>query len=85
MLQNIAQNIVSQRAGRTTPECVAKYTEFGNIDDINVIETRGKSPDKVSARLELINEEGKSNKVTINVEKIKGEWKVSELYLNTFF
>lgn len=85
LLEEIVQDVVSQREGGITPVCVAKYTEFGNIDDINVIETQENSPDQVGVRLELINEEGKSNKVTIDVEKIKDEWKVSELYLNTFF
>jgi len=82
VLKNIVSQHLSKREAAITPECVAKYTEFGFIDEINIIETKEKSPDNTDVRLELISEDGNSKKVSIDVEKIKGEWKVSFLSLN---
>lgn len=61
--------------------CVAKYTEYGFIESVNFLEVKNESPDEARVRLELIDTKGKSNKVSIDVEKIKGEWKVSSLSL----
>jgi len=85
VLQKAAQDVVSGKEGIVTPECVARYTEFGYIDEINIIESKQNSPDRADVRLELISEDGKSKKVSVDVEKIKDEWKVASLYLDTFF
>lgn len=85
VLKDIVENIVAENPDKITPQCVSKYTEFGLIDEINVIETKQNSPDSANVRLELIRDDGKSKKVSINIEKIKDEWKVSNLYLDTFF
>lgn len=65
-----------------TPECVAKYTQYDFIDSINFIEVKNESADEVVVRLELIDNKDKSSKVSVNVEKIKDEWKVSQLSLD---
>ena len=65
-------------------ECVAKYTEYDFIDSINVIEVETESADRASVRLELIDKNDKSTKVSVPVEKIKDEWKVSELSLDIY-
>ncbi len=85
VLKDIVQDVVAQGSEKITPQCIAKYTEFGLIDKINVIETKQNSPDSARVRLELIEGNGKSKKVSIDVEKIKDEWKVSDMYLDTFF
>lgn len=65
-----------------TPECVAKYTQYDFIDSINFIEVKNESADEAVVRLELIDNKDKSSKVSVNVEKIKDEWKVSQLSLD---
>ena len=65
-----------------TPECVAKYTQYDFIDSVNFIEVKNESADEAVVRLELINNKDKSSKVSVNVEKIKDEWKVSNLSLD---
>ncbi|PHS42234.1 MAG: hypothetical protein COB07_00405 [Sulfurovum sp.] len=65
-----------------TPECVAKYTQYDFIDSINFIEVENESADEAVVRLELIDNKDKSSKVSVDVEKIKDEWKVSSLSLD---
>jgi len=84
VLKNIVSEHLSKREAAITPECVAKYTEFGFIDEINIIETKEHSPDSADVRLELISEDGKSKKVSIDVEKIKDEWRVASFSLNAW-
>jgi len=62
-----------------TPECVAENTQYDFVDSINFIEVDGKSADSARVRLELIDKNDKSTKVSVSVEKIKDEWKVSDL------
>lgn len=80
------------RAGKTTRDSIKKVREtyseeitricyasqaFGNIvETINTLEMKEISPDKAEVRLELIDQDEASHKITINVEKIKGDWKV---------
>jgi outer membrane murein-binding lipoprotein Lpp len=85
ILRNIVTTYVESNPEKMTVECVAKYTDFGFIDNINIIETITKSPDRVDVRLELIDKDDKSKKVSVYVEKIKNEWKVSELSLNNLW
>jgi len=85
VLKNIVKDIVAKNPDKITPQCIEKYTEFGLIDEINVIETKQDSPDSANVRLELIDDHGKPKKVSVEVEKIKEKWKVSELYLDTYF
>ena len=79
-LSGAVKNVVRDES--INQKCVAKYTDFGFIERINIIETIKDSPDKASVRLELITKDGKSKKVSVNVEKIKDEWKVSSLSLD---
>jgi hypothetical protein len=65
-----------------TSECVAKYTQYDFIDSINFIEVKNESADEAVVRLELIDNKDKSSKVSVNVEKVKDEWKVSNLSLD---
>jgi len=65
-----------------TPKCVAKYTQYDFIDSINFIEIKNESADEAVVRLELIDNKDKSSKVSVDVEKIKDEWKVSNLSLD---
>lgn len=62
---------------KVTPECVIEKSGIGTVDELNVIETKqGDSADKAEVRLEIIDENGGSNKKEFTVEKIKDEWKV---------
>ena len=62
-------------------ECVKQHTDFGNIEDINLIEVKKVAPDKSDIRLELIDKSGKAKKVTIHTELIQKVWKVSDMKL----
>lgn len=85
LLKNITQDVVAERKNRVTLRCVSDYTEFGEIDKIEIIEEKKISPDQVDVRLELINDQHKSNKSTISMEKIQNEWKISKLDIKKFF
>ena len=85
VLQDIVEKVLLERKAGVTEQCVAKYTKFGNIDEINVIETIQRSPDIADVRLELISKDEKSKKVSVDMEKIKNEWKVSTFYVDTGF
>ncbi len=76
-LRAAVQNVVLDEG--INQKCVAKYTDFGFVTSINVIETIKNSPDTAKVRLELIDKNSKSKKVSVNIEKIKDEWKVSKL------
>lgn len=65
----------------TSLSCVNQHTDFGNVEDINLIEVKKMAPDKSDIRLELINKNGKAKKVTIHTELIQKVWKVSEMKL----
>ena len=82
VIQKIVKDGSFQRNENVTPECVAQYTQYDFIDSINAIETKNVSPDQVDVRLELIDQNDKSTKVIIDIEKIKDEWKVSSLPLD---
>jgi len=61
-----------------TDECVMEYSAFGNIDDINVIETKEISADESRVKLEIVHDDGNSQKVSVDLEKIQDEWKVQD-------
>jgi len=84
-LQELTEKTLLKREDGITPQCVAEYTDYGNIDTINVLEAKHKSPDQVEVRMEIIREDGKSQKVTMETEMIKNEWKVSELELKSIY
>ena len=79
LLYRISENVISDDSINITPQCVAKYTEFGSIDSINYLETEQESSDRAHVRLELIRENGSSEKVRIPLEKFKDEWKVMDM------
>ena len=62
-----------------TKECISEYTVFGMIDDINTLEIIKNSPDSSTVRLEVINKDENSKKITMRMEKIREEWKVSSV------
>lgn len=62
--------------------CLSKFISFANVDDINIIESKNHSADEVTVRLEIINEDKKSEKVSIELEKIQDEWKVTNPSFN---
>ena len=70
---------LDKHPSKITPDCVNDASKFGYIEEINFIEVNKEAADRVEVRLELIDKDGKSNKTTIDVEKIKGEWKVSNI------
>lgn len=70
---------IGEKYDTLTPACIDKRTVYGYIEDINHLETNSEAADKAEVRLELINKDDKSEKVSLSVEKIKGEWKVVEL------
>ena len=65
----------------TPLSCVNQHTDFGNVEEINLIEVKKMAPDKSDIRLELIYKNGKAKKVTIHTELIQKVWKVSEMKL----
>lgn len=81
-LLKAAEDYVQKHPEPISSECVAKYTKFGLIDEVNFIETKKDAADRVRVRLEIIHKDGKSQKVSVKVESIKKEWKVSDLELN---
>lgn len=76
--EQAAQELLEKNPVKFTPECVDKASDFGFIDDINVLEVKELSADEELVRLELVKKKGKSNKVDMHVEKIKGDWLVSD-------
>lgn len=70
------KRVINEKFAEITPECVDKNTLFGNIDDINYIETTGEKADQKEVRLEIVTKKDESKKVTVKLEKLKGEWKI---------
>lgn len=77
--EDAIEEVLARNPVAVTKECVSDSTEYGYIEDINYIETKELSPDKSNVRLELIDKNDKSRKVTIQVEKVQGDWKVSSI------
>ena len=80
MLENIVLQEVKEKKEKLTEKCINTYTEFGFVEDVNVLEAKVLSPDKSKVRLELIKKSGKSKKVSVDVEKIRDTWRVSRFY-----
>ena len=76
MLNNIIHFGKLADYGNVSPKCISKKYDYIVANDMNVIENEKSAPDKARVRLEIINKDGKSQKVTIRIEKIKGDWKV---------
>jgi len=70
---------LSEHPTKITESCINKGSNLGYIDSINFIESIEVAADKSKVRLELIDKDGASNKRTIVVEKIKGEWRVTNI------
>jgi len=81
---NIIEKGNYQKSENINPECIAKYTDYGFVESVNMLEVTNSSPDEAIVRLELIDKNEKSKKVSVTIEKIKGEWKVSESLLNSW-
>lgn len=77
-IEQAARKVMEEDPVDFSPKCVDSASEFGFIDDINVLEVKELSADEEVVRLELVNEEGDSNKIDMHVEKIKGDWLVSD-------
>ncbi|PHR52946.1 MAG: hypothetical protein COA44_15865 [Arcobacter sp.] len=56
--------------------CQSEVIDNLSYDDINIIEVQEKSADSVNVRFEIIADDGSSDKTSIDVEKINGEWKI---------
>ncbi len=57
--------------------CYVKGTFLkSSVKIINLLEVKDISADTAEVRLELIKEDDSSDKISVNLEKIKGEWKV---------
>jgi hypothetical protein len=78
----LATEILLQQEDTIDETCLSKYTSFANVDDINIIESKNHSADEVTVRLEIINEDKKSEKVSIELEKIQDEWKITNPSFN---
>ena len=76
---NLLRKVIQQSNMPISKECIDQYTDYGFIKDINTLEIKEISPDKAEVRLELINKNDASQKITVNLEKIKDEWKVVSL------
>jgi len=68
-----------------TKECVAKNSYFSDIDTLKIIEVADDSNDEKSVKLELVHNNGESQKITLGVEKIQDEWKVAQSNLLKYF
>ena len=51
IVKSFAKEIVEDNPPKITSESIAKYTKFANIDDINILETKQKSPNVAIVRL----------------------------------
>jgi len=81
-LRTLVSKVLASKSLDVTSVCIDKYTEFGKVDEVNTIEVKETSPDKKVVRLELLKENGKSKKVSIDIEKIQNKWMVSEMELD---
>ncbi len=81
-LRTLVSKVLASKSLDVTSECIDKYTEFGKVDEVNTIEVKVVSPDKKVVRLEILKENGKSKKVSIEIEKIQNKWMVSEMELD---
>lgn len=79
--QLITNMLISDGHG-LTKECIAKNSYYSNLDKINIIETSDDSADKSTVRLELIYDDENSRKVSLGLEKIQDEWKVTNPSFN---
>lgn len=77
-----ATEVLVEEGNNIDGMCLSKYTSFSEVDDINIIESKNHSADEVTVRLEIINEDEKSEKVSIELEKIQDEWKVTNPAFN---
>jgi len=84
-VKEIVREILLKQNIKPSQQCIDAYSDYGIIDDINFIELKQKSPDKAIVRLELIREDKKSKKVSVDVEKIQEEWKVSRFSIGGYF
>lgn len=73
------EQLLKENPVKITKECINDNTKFGFIENINFIETKEISPDKSDVRLELVGKNDTSTKVTIQVEKIQDNWKISNI------
>lgn len=70
------------KAGEVAPERMVMCTDYDYIDCVNILEVNNYLPDVADVRLELIDKGSKSTKISVDVEKIKSEWKISRLSFN---
>ncbi len=70
--------VIEETPVEFSPECVDSVSVFGFVDDINILEVKEITADEEVVRLEVINKKGDSNKIEMHVEKIKGDWLVSD-------
>jgi len=56
--------------------CKSEVVDSLSYDDINILEVQENSADSVNVRFEIIADDGSSEKTSIDVEKINGDWKV---------
>lgn len=82
-LYNLSKSYISKKLSENidsdfAKECLDKETDFGYVKSIKVIESKKSSPDKISVRVELLSEKGKSKKSSIDLELIQDKWLVSD-------
>jgi len=78
-----AGTVIMEKQPEITPACIDKYTDFGYIKKITVIETNSEAPDKKQIRMEILKHNGSSGKTTIQMEKILDQWKVADFTLHS--
>ncbi len=76
-LHNIVKKVVLSKGEHISDECLAKFTNFANVDDINVIKT-DTNADRSQVKLELVYEDDTSKKVVLELENTQKEWKVTD-------
>lgn len=82
--KEIITKVLIKQGNTLTKECVEKNSYFADIDSINVIETSDDSSDEKSVKLELVYNDGNSEKITLGLEKIQDEWKIAQSNLLKF-
>jgi len=67
-----------------TKECIEKNSYYSNLKKANIIEISDDSADEKTVKLELIYNDENSRKISLGLEKIQDEWKVSQSNLIKF-
>jgi len=81
LISLVAQEVIHNNPPKVTGKCIERHTPLANFDDVTILDTKQHSNDMVTVRLELISKDGKSEKRSLDVEKIQDQWRVNDVSL----